>query len=68
MSTQTTLIIILVTALAGCDQSNQAQDTDKNPVAKAVSNSEQIIDSNVESIKQNYKQQAYDALPPKRQD
>lgn len=68
MSTKTILILILTAALAGCDQSSQVQNDGKNDVTNAVTNSEKIIDSNIKSIEQDYLQQAYDTLPPKRQD
>ncbi|AEG02680.1 hypothetical protein [Methylomonas methanica] len=68
MTTQTKLLFLLAAALAGCDQSERTQPASENAAAAAISDSEKVVESNVKSIEQNYEQQSYDTLPPKRED
>lgn len=68
MSTKTITALILLISLAACENSNNAPSTDKKQSSGSVSKAEDVIDSNVESIEKDYRQQAYDRLPPKQED
>lgn len=71
MSTKTiTALILLIslTSLAACEKANNTPSTDNKQSPSRVSKTEDIIDDNVESIEKDYRQQAYDSLPPKQTD
>ncbi len=63
MSTKTFISLILLISLTGCGRQNDAEKTTGNTLGTTVKEAEQTIDSNIKSIEQNYRQQAYDEFP-----